>query len=278
VVTYQYDAYGNILSMTSSAVAQANPYRYRGYRYDDESGFYYLNARYYNPEIGRFISADPLLKASNTVLGHNMFAYTENNPVMYTDYSGNAICLAHIDINNSDGDRCLGPSSGRTRSNNSGVLSQAISQINSFIENLNLAEIFDIGYVTANFRIEMAGTNSFTGLQGKASLLRLTLQKDIGDFYIKLIIDFGAIEVKAGIKNFTPDAEVSVAAISGRVFIGGVLYGSNFAITFELGIKFSVGKYSLGLLMSFDSIISMIFDNSLPVDAIPYLRYNIKIY
>lgn len=88
VVEYRYDSYGNITYQTSSALADANPYRYRSYRYDQESGLYYLQSRYYNPETGRFINADGMLKASNTVLGHNMFAYTENNPVMNTDANG----------------------------------------------------------------------------------------------------------------------------------------------------------------------------------------------
>jgi len=88
VVYYRYDAYGNIIDQTSSALANANPYRYRSYRYDQESGLYYLQSRYYNPVTGRFINADGMLKASSTVLSHNMFIYTENNPVMNTDSSG----------------------------------------------------------------------------------------------------------------------------------------------------------------------------------------------
>lgn len=89
VVEYRYDAYGNIKYKTpSSQLADANPYRYRGYRYDEETNLYYLQSRYYNPETGRFINADGMLKASNTVLGHNMFTYTENNPVMNTDPTG----------------------------------------------------------------------------------------------------------------------------------------------------------------------------------------------
>ena len=57
---YGYDAYGNctILSTTNSTIANANPFRYRGYYLDSETGFYYLNARYYNPEWRRFISPD----------------------------------------------------------------------------------------------------------------------------------------------------------------------------------------------------------------------------
>ena len=86
---YTYDSYGNITNYNSlSTLEKANPYRYRGYRYDDESGYYYLQSRYYNPGTGRFINIDGILTSSKNVLGNNMYTYTENNPVMRTDSSG----------------------------------------------------------------------------------------------------------------------------------------------------------------------------------------------
>ena len=88
VVEYKYDAWGNIISQTGGALAEINPYRYRGYRFDEETGFYYLNSRYYNPVIGRFISSDGLLGKQGDTIGHNMYAYCANNPVMYSDVTG----------------------------------------------------------------------------------------------------------------------------------------------------------------------------------------------
>lgn len=89
VVEYRYDSYGNLEYKTpNSPLANANPYRYRSYRYDNETGYYYLQSRYYNPETGRFISADGLLKSSETTLGHNMYSYVNNNPIMFTDPTG----------------------------------------------------------------------------------------------------------------------------------------------------------------------------------------------
>ena len=61
VVTYLYDTWGKLISTTgsmASTIGADNPFRYRGYYYDEETGLYYLNQRYYNPEWGRFISAD----------------------------------------------------------------------------------------------------------------------------------------------------------------------------------------------------------------------------
>ena len=57
VATYTYDAWGNILTKTGS-MADINPFRYRGYYYDTETGFYYLQTRYYDPTIRMFINAD----------------------------------------------------------------------------------------------------------------------------------------------------------------------------------------------------------------------------
>ena len=90
VVTYTYDAWGKLMELkdtTANSVGTLNPFRYRGYYYDTETGLYYLQSRYYDPEIGRFINADGQLNEG--VLGYNMFAYCENNPVNGSDPTGN---------------------------------------------------------------------------------------------------------------------------------------------------------------------------------------------
>ena len=91
VVQYTYDAWGKVLSVTgtlASTVGRYNPFRYRSYYYDTETRFYYLNSRYYDPEVCRFINADSFVSTGQGILGNNMFAYCNNNPVMYVDYSG----------------------------------------------------------------------------------------------------------------------------------------------------------------------------------------------
>ncbi len=101
---YKYDAWGNFRTTThndsgTNAYAAYNPFRYRGYYYDDfygclddgygrKIGFYYLNSRYYNPQWGRFINADGYVSTGTGLLGYNMFAYCNNNPVMYVDPDG----------------------------------------------------------------------------------------------------------------------------------------------------------------------------------------------
>ena len=94
VATYEYDAWGNctVSNADGFTVGNANPFRYRGYYWDEESGLYYLNSRYYDPEIGRFISADNidiLTIAPTEYNDKNMYAYCNNNPVSMVDDCGN---------------------------------------------------------------------------------------------------------------------------------------------------------------------------------------------
>ncbi|ACJ34858.1 Rhs family protein [Anoxybacillus flavithermus WK1] len=87
VARYQYDAWGNILSQ-SGDLEDENPYRYAGYQYDNETGLYYLIARYYYPEHGVFLSLDPDPGDADDILTQNGYAYANNNPVMLTDPDG----------------------------------------------------------------------------------------------------------------------------------------------------------------------------------------------
>ena len=86
VAHYIYDAWGNVSS--SGRLAEINPLRYRGYYYDNETGFYYLQSRYYDPVNRRFINADGLISSNWSFSGLNMFAYCENDPVGRSDPSG----------------------------------------------------------------------------------------------------------------------------------------------------------------------------------------------
>ena len=91
MVTYSYDVWGNhtcIIDNYYMGLANLNPLRYRGYFYDEETGFYYLQSRYYDPEVGRFISSDGYVSTGQGVLGYNPFVYCGNNPVNRSDPSG----------------------------------------------------------------------------------------------------------------------------------------------------------------------------------------------
>ena len=91
VVSYRYDVWGMLLNISgslASTLGKDNPYRYRGYRYDNELGLYYLLSRYYNPEWCRFVNEDILFSNGLGLLASNMFAYCLNNPFMYQDDTG----------------------------------------------------------------------------------------------------------------------------------------------------------------------------------------------
>ena len=86
VATYEYDAWGNVSS--SGRLAEINPLRYRGYYYDNETGFYYLQSRYYDPANRRFINADGLISFDCGFSGLNMYSYCGNCPVACSDPNG----------------------------------------------------------------------------------------------------------------------------------------------------------------------------------------------
>ena len=90
VAHYAYDAFGNVKELQeNSAISKLNPFRYRGYYYDTETKLYYLISRYYDPETGRFISADGIEYLDPETLGGlNLYAYCGNNPVMNVDPTG----------------------------------------------------------------------------------------------------------------------------------------------------------------------------------------------
>ena len=95
VVQYTYDAWGNVQADgPATNVRYYNPLRYRGYVYDPETGLYYLQSRYYNPEMGRFVDADGFTSTGQGLLGNNMFVYCGNNPVSRKDIAGTRYCEA----------------------------------------------------------------------------------------------------------------------------------------------------------------------------------------
>ena len=100
VASYSYDEWGNCTATAlmpdtqnhavtdQKHVAFANPFRYRGYYFDAESGLYYLGSRYYDPVVGRFINADGIIGSNNGIILYNVFAYCGNNPIIGYDPTG----------------------------------------------------------------------------------------------------------------------------------------------------------------------------------------------
>ena len=91
VAEYAYDAWGNMLTENNGtlAVGKLNPFRYRSYVYDEETGLYYLQSRYYDPLTGRFVNADVYCDTyTGNPLSTNMFVYCENDAINYVDNDG----------------------------------------------------------------------------------------------------------------------------------------------------------------------------------------------
>ncbi|MBW7473875.1 hypothetical protein K0T92_03890 [Paenibacillus oenotherae] len=87
---YAYDIWGNV---TEKVEGMSNPFRYTGEIQDDESGYIYLRARYYDPTVGRFTNEDTYEGENDDPLSQNLYTYVNNNPLKYTDPTGNLPCL-----------------------------------------------------------------------------------------------------------------------------------------------------------------------------------------
>ena len=99
VASYEYDAWGNILSQSGS-MAEKNPLRYRGYYYDNETSFYYLQSRYYDPANRRFLNADVYASTDSAdAIACNMFAYCNNGPILFSDPHGYSVYPSTTAIN-----------------------------------------------------------------------------------------------------------------------------------------------------------------------------------
>lgn len=103
IVKYSYDAWGNTLSITDSngniisnkeSIAFINPFRYRSYYYDNETELYYLNKRYYNSKLCRFLNADGSVGVNQDIYSANLYIYASNNPVKYFDSDGEFVLTA----------------------------------------------------------------------------------------------------------------------------------------------------------------------------------------
>lgn len=105
IVKYEYDAWGKVLAETdangnaltgvAATWSQLNPFRYRGYYYDVETGLYYLQSRYYDAEVGRFLNSDSIIDNRSTT-SINTYAYCGNNPINCSDPSGHILIGAIV--------------------------------------------------------------------------------------------------------------------------------------------------------------------------------------
>jgi len=86
----EYAPYGQLSKRTGTA---DTPFKFTGQRLDSEFGLYYYGARYYDPELGRFVAADTVVQDAGDPQSWNRYSYARNNPILFTDPSGNIFII-----------------------------------------------------------------------------------------------------------------------------------------------------------------------------------------
>ena len=275
VVKYAYDAYGNckVVSGADSEIATLNPFRYRGYYFDRETGLYYLNARYYNPEWRRFISPDDTAYLDpESVNGLNLYAYGNNDPVNCKQMPA-----------------CFGISVVGSTSGTIDVIDWAVVGVlgkndlfnqtikGSFREGL----LFGKGSITGlyadwnpRFQISLKKRAFKVGIAGKFSLLNTSGQigfgtDDLNLTFLKAVGDIGTVSGMAGVfvdpkmKTFFVGVEAKATALSGR--IGGAL--DLLVLQIEVGLSGELGsiggQFGVGLKPTDDGKIEFYYGSGL---------------
>ncbi|MBQ8427334.1 MAG: RHS repeat-associated core domain-containing protein, partial [Clostridia bacterium] len=220
VATYEYDAWGNI-TYQEGAIADINPFRYRGYYYDNETGFYYLQTRYYDPTTMRFINADnyELIAQLSIVTGKlNMYAYANNNPIMYTDETGEGLLTVFVFALLSAGANLLGQ-----------VLIEGKS-----LENVNLAHVgieFATTFLTALIpgggvwaKIGRAGCSSL--LSNSAKTVFLGEEFNVRKIAYEAFLSFSLSYVSSGVSETINNSMSKLLANSGNHLYNAYLFSS----------------------------------------------------
>ena len=240
LISYYYDAWGKFVKTThnlsgTNVGAQYNPFLYRGYYYDTELDFYYLQSRYYDPEVGRFINADGYVSTGQDILGYNMYIYCGNNPINRIDISG----TSWRDVVNWFGD--LGNTIGNFFTNTFGAGSSiSVVIIQSEIE-----------YIPDPFPITVkSGTKTTTSISnyGDSSKPISVYANCDAEHPIKS----STAGIKINISNFTLDISLGLSNIG---ISGSIRNGNN---TDSFGFKANLSEFKVG----FEGSSSIKWDNT----------------
>lgn len=206
VVSYIYDAYGNIVSTKGSkkdTIGKINPYRYRGYYYDIETQLFYCNSRYYSPELCRFISPDSIEYLDpQSINGLNLYCYCMNNPIMYADPSGHSVILAML----------IGAGIGLVVGLGSQLASDVISNV--------ITNGFDFS------EWEMSSWQTYVGA-GLGGAIGGALTPFLGPVATGFITGASSTAISMGLSNITGASNYSL----GEIFATSLLIGSVSGIT-----------------------------------------------
>ena len=173
--TYYYYAFGNIIESTGAA-KDKNSILYSGYQYDSETGFYYLNARMYDPKIARFLQEDTYTGNPNDPLSLNLYTYVKNNPLIYYDPTG------HISVYINGVTAYINPASGEDR--------EFVKYL--YNETSNTAIQRDVTYYYDNFITEKAAIEAY----------------DLLNMYISTASSYSRFQMDAMYRNMFMDIQI----------------------------------------------------------------------
>ena len=247
---YAYDAYGNckLVYGASTLISGINPIRYRGYYLDRETGLYYLNARYYNPQWRRFVSPDNTSAFNyNTVNGLNLYSYANNNPIGVAYKT--SVGLNIVVTNNNSPFNVIAPILNQIPTNNSSFSLKPLT--------------FSIGLVTSdnpklpkwtNFSaFYISGHLGFGGVYSKSP-------GEKGSFGLSFAsLELGIVNMKCDVVTFDDDTSLylGLGAINANASIGLGLSANVEIVSFYFGAKLNEyvsidGKVYVGWGISFD--------------------------
>ena len=241
VARYLYDAWGTCVVVNNGGaeiadanhIGNLNPFRYRGYYYDVETKLYYLKTRYYDPEVGRFMTIDGIEYLDpETINGLNLYAYCGNNPVMRVDENGNAwrhwllgavavVALVAVVVASAivtGGASLVAMGVGFAIGATASVVSQGVTNVingNGFFDNINIGTVLIGGLAGAAF----AGAAFVPGLGGLAGAFGIGLsanvatssieQKSIGEILFNGLVGGLAAGLAFGVGQFLSNAVYS---------------------------------------------------------------------
>ncbi|MBL4932373.1 RHS repeat-associated core domain-containing protein [Clostridium sp. YIM B02565] len=261
VVSYSYDSWGKLVSIDGTlkdTLGVKNPYRYRGYRYDTETGMYYLNSRYYNPDWGRFINADALGGNVGELLSHNIFAYCKNNPVNMQDPNGYRYSIidggVQDDIYMGRANKIENPYDWAANARKNTISGAADSAGEGLTKNLatGAKKWVSLEYLAMGKYVKEVTTRDMAikGTVGKAGALYFTGKDVVGDvkkkeyFGVGVDLTAGALGVGASYGLGVLGNIAIAAACPGLLVVGGVfILGVGAAMLIDYGANEIKNKY-----------------------------------
>ncbi len=228
---YSYTAFGECtIEVDEQGIATKNPIRYRSYYYDEEINLYYLKTRYYDPEIGRFMTIDDIQYISaDTINGLNLYAYCANNPVMRTDSQGrnwwtdfwNGVGNWFKELGSLINERIIQP------------INNLFTNLVNSITNFSLDLFSNLNVFTPNLNLTINNQNYFgKGQRGKAGFVEIDPNApgrgDNGEFTVfqkimAVICGIGLLVAVVGvIISFTPFAAAGVPLFIIGTLIAGL--------------------------------------------------------